>query len=44
MDQSLIHEYVSLPGGAALETSEALAKREGILTGIFGCATMYAAI
>eukprot|EP00529_Nitzschia_sp_RCC80_P020583 CAMPEP_0113489398 /NCGR_PEP_ID=MMETSP0014_2-20120614/26508_1 /TAXON_ID=2857 /ORGANISM="Nitzschia sp." /LENGTH=381 /DNA_ID=CAMNT_0000383133 /DNA_START=247 /DNA_END=1392 /DNA_ORIENTATION=- /assembly_acc=CAM_ASM_000159 len=44
MDQSLMDEYISIPDGAAVETSQALAKNEGILTGISGGATMWAAI
>eukprot|EP00970_Alexandrium_tamarense_P005327 scaffold859_cov190-Alexandrium_tamarense.AAC.1 len=38
------HEMFDIPDGAAVETSQALARNEGILTGISGGATMYAAI
>jgi cysteine synthase A len=38
------HELFDIPDGAAVETSQALARNEGILTGISGGATMYAAI
>jgi cysteine synthase len=44
MDLKLMDEYVAIPDGAAVETSQALAKNEGILTGISGGATMWAAI
>ena len=44
MELDLMDEYVSIPDGAAVETSQALAKKEGILTGISGGATMWAAI
>jgi cysteine synthase len=44
MEQSLMDEYIAIPDGAAVETSQALAKNEGILTGISGGATMWAAI
>jgi len=44
MDMKLMDEYVAIPDGAAVETSLALARNEGILTGISGGATMWAAI
>jgi len=44
MNLELMDQYVSIPDGAAVETSQALAKKEGILTGISGGATMWAAI
>lgn len=44
MDLKLMDEYVAIPDGVAVETSQALAKNEGILTGISGGATMWAAI
>mmetsp|Transcript_3204 Transcript_3204/g.9345 ORF Transcript_3204/g.9345 Transcript_3204/m.9345 type:complete len:357 (-) Transcript_3204:200-1270(-) len=37
-------EYISIPGPAALETSRKLAKTQGILTGISGGGSMWAAI
>mmetsp|Transcript_18490 Transcript_18490/g.40039 ORF Transcript_18490/g.40039 Transcript_18490/m.40039 type:complete len:378 (+) Transcript_18490:87-1220(+) len=44
MELNLMDEYIQIPDGAAVETSQALAQKEGILTGISGGATMYAAI
>jgi len=44
MNLELMDQYVSIPDGAAVETSQALARKEGILTGISGGATMWAAI
>lgn len=44
LDQSLHDEIVEIPGGAGVETSKALARNEGILTGISGGATMWAAV
>ena len=44
LDQSIQDEMVDIPDGAAVQTSMALAKNEGILTGISGGATMWAAI
>jgi cysteine synthase len=44
LDQSIQDEMVEIPDGAAVETSMALARNEGILTGISGGATMWAAI
>jgi len=40
----LMDELVAIPDGAAVATSKDLAKNEGILTGISGGATMWAAI
>lgn len=40
----LMDEYVSIPDGAAVATAQQLARSEGILTGISGGATVYAAI
>ena len=37
-------EMIEIPDGAAVQTSQALARNEGILTGISGGATMWAAI
>ena len=36
--------YIAIPDGAAVETAQALARNEGILTGISGGATVWAAI
>ena len=44
LDQSIHDELIEIPDGAAVQTSMALAKKEGILTGISGGATMWAAI
>jgi len=44
MDLNLMDEYVAIPDGAGVETAQALARNEGILTGISGGATMWAAI
>lgn len=41
---NLMDEYVGIPDGAGVKTSQALAQKEGILTGISGGATMWAAI
>jgi len=40
----LMDEYIAIPDGVAVETSQSLAKTQGILTGISGGATMWAAI
>jgi cysteine synthase A len=40
----LCDEYVTIPDGVAVEMAQALAKKEGILTGISGGATMWAAV
>lgn len=44
MSLDLMDEYVAIPDGAAVETSQSLARNEGILTGISGGATVWAAI
>jgi cysteine synthase A len=44
LDQTIHDEMIEIPDGAAIETSMALAKNEGILTGISGGASMWAAI
>lgn len=44
LDQTLQDEMVEIPDGAAVATSQSLAKNEGILTGISGGATMWAAV
>jgi cysteine synthase len=44
MKLDLMDEYVSIPDGAAVATAQALARNEGILTGISGGATTWAAI
>lgn len=44
MDLQLMDDYVAIPDGAAVQTSQELARKEGILTGISGGATMWAAI
>jgi cysteine synthase A len=44
LETKLMDDYVAIPDGAAVETSLALARKEGILTGISGGATVYAAI
>jgi len=41
---NLMDEYVAIPDGAGVETAQALAKTQGILCGISGGATMWAAI
>jgi len=41
---NLMDEYVGIPDGVAVETSQLLARTQGILTGISGGATMWAAI
>ena len=41
---SLMDAYVSIPDGAAVATAQALARTQGILTGISGGATVYAAL
>merc|ERR1712106_213241 len=40
----LMDEYVAIPNGAAVEMSMSLARTQGILTGISGGATMWAAV
>jgi len=44
MDLKLMDDYVSIPDGAAVDTAQQLARNDGILTGISGGATVYAAI
>ena len=44
LNQELQDEMVEIPDGVAVATSQALARNEGILTGISGGATMWAAI
>jgi cysteine synthase A len=44
LETKLMDDYVAIPDGAAIETTLALARKEGILTGISGGATVYAAI
>lgn len=44
MANDLMDEYIPIPGAKAIETSHMLAANEGILTGISGGGTMYAAI
>jgi len=44
MDLKLMDDYVSIPDGAGVSTSQQLAATQGILTGISGGATMWAAI
>lgn len=44
MDLDLMDEYVAIPDGEGVKMAQALAKQEGILTGISGGATMYAAV
>ncbi|KAL1528392.1 hypothetical protein AB1Y20_009742 [Prymnesium parvum] len=40
----LMHELLPIPGAAAIETAKLLAQKEGILTGISGGGTMWAAL
>lgn len=44
LNLKLMDEYIGIPGNAGVETSKLLACNEGILTGISGGATMWAAI
>jgi len=44
LETKLMDEYVAIPDGAAVATAQALANREGILTGISGGATVWAAL
>jgi len=44
LDLKLMDDYVSIPDGAAVDTAQQLARNDGILTGISGGATVYAAI
>jgi len=40
----LMHELLPIPGASAIETAKMLAQKEGILTGISGGGTMWAAL
>ena len=44
MALKLMDELIAIPSGAGVDTSQMLARNEGILTGISGGATMWAAI
>ena len=44
LDQTIQDEIIEISDGAGVATAQALARNEGILTGISGGATMYAAI
>lgn len=44
MALKLMDELIAIPAGAGVDTSQMLARNEGILTGISGGATMWAAI
>jgi cysteine synthase len=44
LDQTIQDEIIEIPDGAGVTTAQALARNEGILTGISGGATMWAAI
>jgi len=44
MTLELMDEFLPIPGDAGIDTAQLLAKNEGILTGISGGATMWAAI
>mmetsp|Transcript_1412 Transcript_1412/g.3349 ORF Transcript_1412/g.3349 Transcript_1412/m.3349 type:complete len:399 (+) Transcript_1412:15-1211(+) len=44
LDQTLQDEMVEIPDGAGVSMSQSLARNEGILTGISGGATMWAAV
>ena len=44
LETKLMDDYVAIPDGAAVATSQKLARTQGILTGISGGATVYAAI
>mmetsp|Transcript_16287 Transcript_16287/g.29540 ORF Transcript_16287/g.29540 Transcript_16287/m.29540 type:complete len:401 (+) Transcript_16287:44-1246(+) len=44
LDQTLQDEMVEIPDGVAVAMSQSLARNEGILTGISGGATMWAAV
>jgi cysteine synthase A len=44
LELGLHDEYIQIPGPASIDTSKLLARNEGILTGISGGATMWAAI
>jgi cysteine synthase A len=44
LEKSMYDEFIPIPGPAAIEMSQKLAKTQGIFTGISGGASMYAAI
>ena len=44
MKLEIMDEFLPIPDGVAVATSQELAKTQGILTGISGGATMWAAI
>jgi len=44
LETKLMDDYVAIPDGAAVATSQSLARTQGILTGISGGATVYAAL
>jgi len=44
LKEKLMDDYVAIPDGAAVQVAQDLASKEGILTGISGGATVYAAI
>ena len=44
LDQTLQDDMIEIPDGAAVAMSQSLARNEGILTGISGGATMWAAV
>jgi cysteine synthase A len=44
MALNLMDEYVAIPDGVSIETAQKLASTQGLLTGISGGATMWAAI
>eukprot|EP00536_Pseudo-nitzschia_multiseries_P006611 jgi/Psemu1/239519/estExt_Genewise1.C_1430070 len=44
LETKLMDEYVAIPDGAAVATAQTLARQEGILTGISGGATVWAAL
>jgi len=44
LTENLMDNYVAIPDGAAVQVAQDLASKEGILTGISGGATVYAAI
>lgn len=44
LELKLMDDYVAIPDDGALEIAQALARTQGILTGISGGATMYAAL
>lgn len=44
MKLDLMEEYIQIPDGASVEMAQLLASKEGILTGISGGATVWAAV